>query len=155
MPIPEQEIRRLFDKLAAQLRERGAATVVDQVIDEITQGKQIIYKTVRRRSERGQLYRPESDEAITDRGGGREYAETLQYSSAERLDLLLQALERAVIDAGAIDLGLSKNYRSVRFVPEQEEENVRTFRVGGLGSNIKELEALRVHIAEFRELVEG
>jgi hypothetical protein len=50
MPIPEQEIRRLFDKLAAQLRERGAATVVDQVIDEITQGKQIIYKTVRRRT---------------------------------------------------------------------------------------------------------
>ncbi len=48
MPIPEQEIRRLFDKLAAQLRERGAATVVDQVIDEITQGKQIIYKTVKR-----------------------------------------------------------------------------------------------------------
>jgi hypothetical protein len=155
MPIPEQEIRRLFDKLAAQLRERGAATVVDQVIDEIAQGKQIIYKTVRRRTERGQLYRPESDEAITDRGRGREYAETLQYSPAERLDLLLQALERAIIDVGAIDSELSKNYRSVRFVPEQEEENVRTFRVGALGPNIKELEALRVHIAELRALVEG
>jgi len=155
MPIAEQEIRRLFDKLATRLRERGAATVVDQVIDEITQGKQIIYKTVRRRPETGQLYRPESDEVIRDRGGRREYAETLQYSSAERLDLLLQALERAIIDAGAIDSELSKNYRSVRFVPEQEEENVRTFRVGALGSNAKEIEALRVHIAELRALVEG
>jgi hypothetical protein len=155
MPIPEQEIRRLFDKLATQLREHGATTVVDQVIDEITQGKQIIYKTVRRRTEAGQLYRPESDEAITERGGRREYAETLQYSPAERLDLLLQALERAIIDAGAIDSELSKNYRSVRFVPEQEEENVRTFRVGALGSNTTELEALRVHIAELRAIVEG
>ena len=155
MPIPEQEIRRLFDKLATQLRERGAATVVDQVIGEITQGKQVIYKTVRRRTGTGQLYRPENDEAISDRGGRREYAETLQYSSAERLDLLLQALERAIIDTGAIDFELSKNYRSVRFVPEQEEENVRTFRVGALGSNTKDLEALRVHIAELRALVEG
>ena len=85
MPIPEQEIRRLFDKLAIQLRERGAATVVDQVIGEITQGKQVIYKTVRRRTETGQLYRPENDEVITDRGGRREYAETLQYSAAERI----------------------------------------------------------------------
>jgi hypothetical protein len=51
MPLPEQESKRLFDKLATQLRERGAATVVNQVIDEITQGKQIIYKTVRRRTE--------------------------------------------------------------------------------------------------------
>jgi 2-C-methyl-D-erythritol 4-phosphate cytidylyltransferase len=64
MPLPEPEIRRLFDKLATQLRERGAATLVDQVIDEITQGKQIIYKTVPRRRETPQLFRPES----TDRG---------------------------------------------------------------------------------------
>jgi hypothetical protein len=155
MPIPEREIRRLFDKLATQLRERGAATVVDQVIDEITQGKQIIYKTLRRRTETRQLYRSESDEAIMDRGGRREYAETLQYSAAERLDLLLQALERATIDAGAIDSELTKNYRSVRFVPEQEEESFRTFRIGALGSNFKELEALRVHIAELRRLIEG
>jgi hypothetical protein len=155
MPIPEQEIRRLFDKLATQLRERGASTVVDQVIDEIAQGKQIIYKTVRRRTEIGQLYRPESDEVIRDRGGRREYSETLQYSSAERLDLLLQALERAIIDAETIDSELSKNYRSVRFVPEQEEGNVRIFRVGSLGSNIKEIEALKVHIAKLRALVEG
>lgn len=155
MSLPEKEIRRLFDKLATRLRERGAATVVDQVIDEITQGKEIIYKTVRRRTETNQLYLPESDDAFTDRGGRREYAETLQYSPAERLDLLLQALERAIIDVGAIDSELSKNYRSVRFVPEQEEENVRAFRVGALGSNIKELEALRLHIAELRALLEG
>src|SRR5262249_16478329 len=132
MPLPDQEIRRLFDKLASQLRERGAATIVEQVIDEITQGKQIIYKTLPRRSDTRQLHRPESEEAVTDRGGRREYAETLQYSPAERLDLLLQALERAIIDAGAIDSDLAKNYRSVRFLPEQEEENVRTFRVGAL-----------------------
>jgi hypothetical protein len=155
MPISEQETRRLFDKLAAQLRERGAATVVDQVIDEIAQGKQIIYKTVRRRTEAHPLYRSESEEAITDRGRRREYAETLQYSPAERLDLLLQALERAIIDAGTIDAELAKNYRSVRFVPEQEEENVRTFRVGTLGSNVKDLEVLRVRVAELRTLVEA
>jgi len=155
MSIPEQEIRRLFDKLATQLRERGAGTVVDQVIDEIAQGKQIIYKTLRRKSQVRQLYRPENDEATTDRSGRREYAETLQYSAAERLDLLLQALERAIIDAGAIDSELVKNYRSVRFVPEQEEENVRTFRAGALTPNIKELEDLKAHIAGLRALVEG
>jgi hypothetical protein len=117
MPIPEQEIRRLFDKLATQLRERGAAAVVDQVIDEIPQGKQIIYTTVRRRTEARQLYRPEGDEAITDRGGRREYAQTLEYSSAERLDLLLQGLERAIIDAGAIDSELVRNYPECQLRP--------------------------------------
>lgn len=145
----------MFDKLAAQLRERGAGTLVDQVIDEIAQGKQIVYKTMPGRRGRHLLFRPEGDEAVTDRGGGREYAETLQYSASERLDLLLQALERAVIDAGTIDSELAENYRSVRFVPEQEEENVRTFRVGALAAWPKESEALRVHIAELRKLVEG
>lgn len=154
MPMLDQEIRRLFDKLATQLRERGAGTVVDQVIDEITQGKQIIYKTMPRRRETPQLFRPENDEVITDRGGRREYAETLQYTPAERLDLLLQALERAIIDAGAIDSELATNYRSVRFVPEQEEESVRTFLVGALGDRTGELDALRVHIAELRKLME-
>jgi hypothetical protein len=153
MPLPEQEIRRLFDKLATHLRERGAGTLVDQVIDEITQGKQIIYKTMPRRHRTPQLFRPESDEAVTDRGGRREYAETLQYTPAERLDLLLQALERAIIDAGAIDSELAKNYRSVRFVPEQEEESVRTFRVGALGDRTGDSEGLRVHITELRKLV--
>jgi hypothetical protein len=153
MPIAEQEIRRLFDKLATQLRERGAGTLVDQVIDEITQGKQIIYKTLPRKRETAQLFRPETDEVTTERGGRREYAETLQYSAAERLDLLLQALERAIIDVGTIDSELAKNYRSLRFVPEQEEENVRTFRVGALGDRVAESEALKVHIAELRKLV--
>ena len=154
MPIPEPEARRLFEKLATQLRERGAGTVVDQVIDEISQGKQIIYKTLRRKSQARQLHRPESDEITADRGGRREYAETVQYSSAERLDLLLQALERAIIDAGTIDSELVRTYQRVRFVPEQEEENVRTFNVGALTSNIKELATLRVHIAELRALIE-
>ncbi len=46
MAINAAEARRLFDKMATQLRERGAGTLVDQVIDEIAQGKQIAYKTV-------------------------------------------------------------------------------------------------------------
>jgi hypothetical protein len=58
MPLPEPEVRRLFDKLATQLRERGAATLVDQVIDEITQGKQIIYKTGDASAFPARKYRP-------------------------------------------------------------------------------------------------
>jgi hypothetical protein len=155
MALPEREIRRLFDNLATQLRGLGAATVVDQVIDEITQGKQIVYKTLSRKSQQHELYRPEGDEGVTDRSGRREYAETLQYSSAERLSLLLQALERAIVDAAAIDSELARNYQSIHFAPEQEEESVRTFRVGALARNTKELKALGTHIAELRALVEG
>lgn len=138
MPVSESEARRLFEKLAAQLRERGAGTVVDQVIDEIDQGKQIIYKTVSRRTSSRDLYWPEGEDRSSDRGGRREYAETLQYSPSERLDLLLQALERAMIDSATIDEELVKLDRRIQFVPEQEEGNLRTFVVGGLLRNRKD-----------------
>jgi hypothetical protein len=70
MPIAKPEIRRLFDKLATQLRECGAGTLVDQVTDEITQGKQIIYKTLPRKRETAQLFRPETEEIEGDRDLG-------------------------------------------------------------------------------------
>jgi hypothetical protein len=155
MPITDGEARLLFEKLAVQLRHRGAGTVVDQVIDEIAQGKQIIYKTVRRRTSALELYWPEGNDLASDRGGRREYAETLQYSPTERLDLLLQALERAIIDSAAIDEELVKLDRRIQFVAEQEGGNQRPFVVGGLLQSPKELGSIRVHIAQLRALMEG
>src|SRR5215469_11060178 len=114
MPISEVETRRLFEKLATQLREAGASTLVDQVIDEIAQGKQIVYKTVAHRKGSRQLQLPETDEAYVERGRGREYAETLDYSAHERLDLLLEALERAILGAQQIESDLPKHYSRVR-----------------------------------------
>jgi hypothetical protein len=111
MPISEGEARRLFEKLATQLRETGASTLVDQVIDEIAQGKQIVYKTVGRRRAGRQIQRAETDEMYFERGRGREYAETLDYSAHERLDLLLEAIERAVLDAQQIESDLLGHYR--------------------------------------------
>lgn len=153
MPIPDGEARRLFEKLATQLRERGAVTLVDQVIDEIAQGRQVVYKNVRRKQNEPALYRPENEESASDRSGKREYAETLEYSPTQRLDLLLEALERAIVDAGAIEAELVGKYGKIRFVPEQAEENLRTFDVGRLLQNREELQSMSVHIARLRALV--
>jgi hypothetical protein len=155
MAISAAEARRLFGKLATQLRERGAGTLVEQVIDEIAQGKQIVYKTVSPRAATRQLQRPEADEILLERGRRREYAETLEYSPHERLDLLLQGIERAILDAASIDTELVKHYGKVRFVPEQEEENARSFDLGSLMAQNGEIERLRLLIAELRASVEG
>jgi hypothetical protein len=155
MPISDVEARRLFDKLAAQLREAGASTLVDQVIDEIAQGRQIVYKTVARRSAARQLQRPEADESYAERGRRREYAETLDYSAHERLDLLLEALERAILDARQIETDLLKHYPNVRFVPEQQEESARSFELNGLARHEGEAERLRTLIADLRMQTKG
>jgi hypothetical protein len=155
MPISEMETRRLFEKLANQLREAGASTLVDQVIDEIAQGKQIVYKTVARRRPTKQLQRAEGDEIYVERGRGREYAETLDYSAPERLELLLEALERAVLDAQQVESDLLKHYPRVRFVPEQQEENVRSFELSGLTKLEREAERLRTLIADLRLQTRG
>lgn len=155
MAISEAEARRLFDALATQLREVGAGTLADQVIDEIAQGKQIVYKTVARRKAVKQLQLPESDEIHSERGRGREYAETLDYSAHERLDLLLQALERAILDAQQIESDLLKHYERVSFLPEQQEENARSFELGGLAKHRDQAEQLRRLIADLRTQTQG
>jgi len=155
MPISEAEARRLFDKLATQLREVGASTLVDQVIDEIAQGRQIVYKTLSRRSAARQVQRPEADETYVERGRGREYAETLDYSAHERFDLLLEALERAILDAQQIEGELLKHYPKVRFVPEQQEESARSFELSSLAKREGEAEQLRTLIADLRMQTKG
>ena len=155
MPISEVETRRLFERLATQLREAGASTLVDQVIDEIAQGKQVVYKTVARRRAARQLQRAEADEIYVERGKGREYAETLDYSAHERLDLLLEALERAILDAQQIESDLLKRYSKVRFVPEQQVENARSFELSGFAKHEREVERLRALIADLRTQTTG
>jgi len=155
MAISEVEARRLFEKLATQLREAGASTLVDQVIDEIAQGKQVVYKTVARRRAARQLQRAEADEIYVERGKGREYAETLDYSAHERLDLLLEALERAILDAQQIESDLLKRYSKVRFVPEQQVENARSFELSGFAKHEREVERLRALIADLRTQTTG
>lgn len=155
MPISEVEARRLFEKLATQLREAGASTLVDQVIDEIAQGKQIVYKTVGRRRAARDLQRAEADEIYVERGRKREYAETLDYSAHERLDLLLEALERAILDARDIESDLLKHYPKVRFVPEQQEENARSFELSGIAKHDREAERLRTLITDLRTQTKG
>lgn len=155
MAISTTEATRLFNKLATQLRERGASTLVDQVIDEIAQGKQIIYKTIRQRTAAKQLYRPEADEVFLERGRRREYAETLDYSAQERLDLLIQALERAILDTAQIEAELLAHHKKVRFLPEQQEETARSFELGSLVSHLPEAEHLRGLLANLREVIEA
>src|ERR1019366_8961879 len=117
--IVERIDSRIIDGETAptQLREQGASTVVDQVIDEIAQGKQIVYKSVLPRKQTRELQRTEADEVRTDRGRKREYAETVEYSPQERLELLLEAVDRAVFDAARIDAELVEQYGTIRFVP--------------------------------------
>jgi hypothetical protein len=153
MAINEEETRRLFDRMAVQLRQVGAGSLVDQVIDEISQGKQIVYKTVSSRRESGRLQRAEADELWTKGDSRREYAETLQYSSRERLELLFQAIDRAIFDPVHIDAELVERFGRVRFVPEQEEERVRSFEAGFLAPQTAATEKLRSLIANFREAI--
>jgi len=155
MPISEVEARRLFEKLATQLREAGASILVDQVIDEIAQGKQIVFKTVARRSAARQVQRPETDEAFAERGRGREYAETLDYSPHERLDLLLEALEHAILHTRQIESELLKHYSTVRFAPEQQEENARSFEVGSMAKHEQQATQLQSMISDLRTQTKG
>jgi hypothetical protein len=153
MPINDTEARRLFETLADQLRERGAGTVVDQVIDELAQGKQIVYKTVPSRKGERQLQRAEGDEVQLGRGARRQYSETLEYSPHERLELLLEAIDRAIFDTARIDNELVKQFGSIRFIPEQEAERVRSFEPGALQAQTVAIERLRVLITDFRTFI--
>lgn len=153
MAISDADARRLFESLASQLRERGAGTIVDQVIDEITQGRQIVYKTVAARKGERQLQRGESDEVPSERGNRRQYAETLQYSARERLELLLSAVSRAIIDTARIDNELVRRFGNIRFVPEQEEERVRSFEPGILQLHNNQIELLRNLITDFQTAI--
>jgi polyhydroxyalkanoate synthesis regulator phasin len=154
MPINTEEATRLFDRLAQQLRANGAGTLVDQVIDEIAQGRQVVFKKVRKRSTERLPHRPEGNETFLERGQSRELAETLAYSERERLNLLLQAIERAVVDAAAIESDLIEHHGTINFVPEQREEAARRFTIGALSSNRKEVEHLRALVDELRRTIE-
>jgi hypothetical protein len=153
MAISDSDARRFFEMLANQLREHGAGTLVDQVIDEIAQGRQIVYKTVASRKGEQQLQRAEGDEVQIERGRRRQYSETLEYSAHERLELLLEAIDRAIVDTARIDGELVRQFGSIRFMPEQEEEHVRSFELGTLNKHDAEIKHLRSLITEFREFI--
>ena len=153
MAISDSDARRFFEMLANQLRDHGAGTLVDQVIDEIAQGRQIVYKTVASRKGEQQLQRAEGDEVQFERGTRRQYAETLEYSAHERLDLLLDAVSRAIVDTARIDDELVTKFGDIRFVPEQEEERVRSFELGIFQAHNDQIEQLRNLIKEFRTSV--
>jgi hypothetical protein len=75
------------------------------------------------------------------------------YSERERLNLLLQAIERAVIDAAAIESDLIEHHGTINFVPEQREEAARKFTIGALSGN-REVQRLRTLVAELRRTIE-
>src|SRR5688572_30730113 len=86
-PMNDQERAAAFDRLCDALRERELDWIVDQVLDQLQEGKQI-----------------ELSEPVLVSLPGRKRAQrvddgalTVEYTPLERLEVLLEAIRRAIV----------------------------------------------------------
>jgi hypothetical protein len=122
----ELSLERAFDKLITILDERKLTWVTEQVQEQIRVGKPLMrrvkeLKPTRQVSPRDtRLF---DDEALRP---GREvqFRATEAYTASEQLQLLLSAIEQAVVQTAAIEKAVSDQFPGLTFLSEEEDVRI-------------------------------
>jgi hypothetical protein len=144
--MEKEEAKRAYDGIAEMLRQRGLIWVVEQVEESIALGK-----TGTTKADASEFI----DDKVTGQRRGRrqmqEFVTTRPFSSIERLNLLLDAIDRVMtLPQFAADALKILEATSVTFVAEREDDDGH-----GLHSDSsEEQEAARRRFREVRKQVE-
>jgi hypothetical protein len=122
----ELSSREAFENLIATLSEKGLAWVVNQVRHQIELGKPITRRAKelyypRRSGEEDSRFA--SDPALRP---GREvqFRATVEYTDDERLQLLLSAIQQAVLNTAAIEEVVTRQFPGLTFVSEEADVRI-------------------------------
>lgn len=100
------ELNALYDQLLDITRELGLGWVAEQVTDEVQLGKilRADFRTLQAERHQNRLIEPDVRAWVPDKRGPKEDVLTIEpYSSEDRLLLLLDAVERAVVETAAME----------------------------------------------------
>jgi len=118
--------RQAFDKLISILNERKLTWVVDQVQEQIRVGKPMMRRVKELKPTRQASFRNTrlfDDEPLRP-GRKVEFRATEAYTATEQLQLLLSAIQQAVVNTAAIEKAVSDKFPGVTFVSEQADVRI-------------------------------
>jgi hypothetical protein len=102
---------RAYDALRSALSTNNLQWVADQVSEEIRQGKTIL-KEVETLREGPSLTIDDARTSRLQRGPRATLPVTVEYDACEQLGLLIDAIERAVVDTASMEAHLSEYFGS-------------------------------------------
>jgi hypothetical protein len=143
MAISPDMADKYFQAVSERMRTLGLAWAVDQVLDDIGRGKEqfVRFKKAAKKTKNSLPAKPVTEDPRETSGPrGELAARTVDYSPQERLEILLAALQRALVDTSEMQQELVKHYGTIRFIPEQDQAN-RAFEF--LQQSDSEAEAMR------------
>jgi hypothetical protein len=125
--MSDDECRAVFDTLIISLQDSGLAWVESQVRDQIRLGK-----TIEREREvpnelsfQQSIFGADNDREQTKRHSPNTFPITIEYSAQERLRLLIDAIEHAVVNTAAMEDSFtsyfeaeSPHFESIQFYSE-------------------------------------
>ncbi len=120
------DVKKNYALIDKYLREKGLSWVCDQVKEEIETGK-LVEERISTLQERGHLksksfyYQPEFKKSQP-----ADFTRRHDYSDAEKLTLLLEAIKRAVFDVTVMEAEISHFFfnkvQSIKFEDERDEQ---------------------------------
>src|SRR5882762_6585727 len=118
--------QQAFDKLIIILNNKDLIWVTNQVQEQIRLGKPMMRRVKELKPARQVKLRDSrlfDDEALRP---GREvqFRATEAYTASEQLQLLLSAIQQAVIHTAAIEKAVSEKFPGLTFVSEQEDVRI-------------------------------
>lgn len=148
--------RQAFDKLITILNEKKLTWVTDQVQEQIRVGKPMVRRVKELKPTRQVSLRDSrlfDDEALRP---GREvqFRATEAYTASEQLQLLLSAIQQAVIYTAAIEKAVSERLPGLTFVSEQEDVRIAITQ-HHLESRSEGLERLQKSLNELSAVLES
>jgi hypothetical protein len=125
MPMTESEANEVFDRLRTMLLEAGLDWMVDQVSEQIRFGKLTI-KTVRVPRESDSFIEGEEPTyGIRRRASTARFPATAEYSPKERLRLLIEGIEQAVLRLADIETAVLDRFHDVSFASDETQKRLQ------------------------------
>lgn len=161
--MDSNEIEQLYDGLLEILRSNGLGWVADQVAEEVSLGRILPRDFKTRQADMVQLraYSDDDFEAQTEvqtmKIGSREILARDEYAPEDRLQLLIDALEEAVIHAGTMEDQLveqlvpeDSDLPGVEFYSEVTNETTMTISRSSVRARYAHAERLKEHLDRLR-----
>lgn len=143
MPATQPEINDAFSRIANSLREANLVWLLDEVLDQINQGKSEITRVKELREDRHTGDRALLTEELFKVGQLREYRRTVEYTAEERIGLLLTAIEELFVTIPEMQDSVSKHFPEARFVAGNETLTVLPRTTAQVGSTEKLRQLIR------------
>lgn len=110
----QQECLELFLGLSKLMPEFGLEWVMVQVLDQINLGKVVEREIETLKETRHDFFAMEIPERITyGKGPKATYPVTIPYTSAEQLDLLIKAIEQAVVNTELMEERIQESFQNI------------------------------------------